>query len=75
VLHNAVNTGSVKMVRMLLDFGVDKTIKNFSGKTPLETAQNNMQTYAGASMKSRQEIVNLLENYSTPVCQNRCVTQ
>ncbi|HSW75865.1 MAG TPA: ankyrin repeat domain-containing protein, partial [Candidatus Saccharimonadales bacterium] len=47
VLHNAVNTGSVKMVRMLLDFGVDKTIKNFSGKTPLETAQNNMQTYAG----------------------------
>lgn len=39
-LHLAAKKGLVSIIQLLLEYGADQTIKNSSGKTPLEVAKN-----------------------------------
>ena len=43
-LHRAASWGRVDTVRLLLQHGADKTIRNKIGKTPLDLAKENAQT-------------------------------
>lgn len=45
-LHSAAADGELEIIRLLLDFGADKTVRNSRGITPLEAALENRQQKA-----------------------------
>jgi ankyrin repeat protein len=52
-LHEATSEGYVDIVRLLLEYGADPTVKDKDGRTPLDLAR----------MKGRRKVVSVIKEW------------
>ena len=71
-LHDAVNKGSAKMVKLLLASGADPDITNASGLTPIEQAERRGRTHLARLM---EEHLDKKLSLNAALCAKKIVTQ